>query len=94
MLLDGDLVVCPLLRTLIIHVPGGPFVPEWQDSLLKTVSGRMVRGNAIWRLRVIVPSEERVQLYFGIFDPFVQEIEIVMCQPEQKEWKRLFVWED
>ena len=85
---------CPALRTLIIVLPEDEPTAIRKDTVLKTVSARASRGNAIWRLRIVVPSEEHVPLYSGIFDPFVQEIETVAVQLEQEGSEHWLVWED
>ena len=92
--LNMDAMSCRLLRTLIVQLPEGVPVVPWKVPLLRVVRSRANRGVAIWRLRVIVESEGHVQLYSGIFDPFVQEIEIVVRQPRRADRKRWLVWED
>lgn len=93
--LVGGRVACPALRTLIVILPGNDPAPMWRDALSGTVRARVSRGSAIWRLRVILPSEEQIPLYSGVFDPFVQEIEIaaphIGAWEDREHW---LVWEN
>lgn len=93
-ILDLGATVCRALRTLIVILPESDPATTWQDTILDTVRMRAGRGNAIWRLRVIVSSEEHIPLYSGIFDPFVQEIEIVAPAVGWEARERLLDWED
>jgi len=87
-----DVVACPLLHTLIVQLPEDVPLDPWRDSLLQAVHERASRGAAIRRLRVILPSKEHDPFYSDIFDPFVQEIEVIA--PEQTDRERWLVWED
>ena len=87
-------IVCPALRTLIIRFPPSEPSAIRKDALLEALRMRASNGYAIWKLRVIVPSGEQVPLYSGIFDSFVQEIEIIVAQPEWEDRDYLLAWED
>jgi len=92
-ILNFDQIMCPLFRTLIIQFPERLPALAWKDFLFEAMRKRANRGNPIWRLRVVVQSEEEASLYSGIFRPFVQEIEILVRQPEQEDRSRWLVWE-
>jgi hypothetical protein len=93
-ILDVEVIACPLLRTLMVELPEGEPAVMGKDPLLKAMCGRVSHGNVIWRLCVIVLSEEQVPLYSSIFDPFVQGIEVVVRQPELEDRGCWLVWGD
>ena len=75
--------VCPFLHTLVVRLPDDTSVYEWRNSFLDIVCARADHGNPIRRLRFIVSFEEDIALYTGIFDSFVQEVEILVYQPNE-----------
>ncbi|KAF9784594.1 hypothetical protein BJ322DRAFT_1021314 [Thelephora terrestris] len=75
-----DAECCPLLHTMIIRLPEGVAVNAEEDSLLDVVRCRAGGGNAIRRLQIMVSSEEYVPTCSQILEPFVQEVEILVCQ--------------
>ena len=87
-----DTACCPLLRTLIVRLPDGVAADAEEDSLLDVVRCRADDGNPIWRLRVIVSSEEHVPTYSQIFEPFLQEVEILVCQAVVGDERPWLVW--
>ncbi|KAF9784595.1 hypothetical protein BJ322DRAFT_853393 [Thelephora terrestris] len=90
----SDVECCPLLRTLIVRLPEGVAADAEEDSILDFVRCRADGDNAIRRLRVIVSSEEHVHTYSLVFGPFVQEVEILVCQPGEGDGRPWLVWED
>ncbi|KAF9784591.1 hypothetical protein BJ322DRAFT_1109304 [Thelephora terrestris] len=90
----NDVACCPSLRTLIVRIPEGETADAEEDPLLDVVRSRTDGGNAIRRLRVIVSSEEYVPTYSRTFKPFVQEVEILVCQSTVENGSPWLVWED
>ncbi|KAF9784592.1 hypothetical protein BJ322DRAFT_853339 [Thelephora terrestris] len=90
----NDVVRCPLLRTLIVRFPEGVIPDAEEGSLVDVVRSRAEGGNSIRRLRVIVSSEEHVGTCSLTFGPFVQEVEILVCQPGERDGRPWLVWED
>ena len=93
LLVLNDVACCPLLRTLIIRLP--PYVAtDVEEALLGVVRCRADSGNAIRRLRVIVSSEEYIPTHSKIFEPLLQEVQILVCKPGARIGRPLLVWED
>ena len=74
-----------MLDTLIVRPPDGKAVDEWDVPILHVVSARANVGHAIRKLQVVVSSEEHVTAYSNVFNPFVQEVEILVREPGEDD---------
>ena len=89
-----NVICCPLLHTVIVRLLEGEAVDEWDASLLDVVRARKDDGHAIQRLRIVVSSEEHVTASSGVFNPLVQEVEILVREPGEDDEESWLVWGD
>lgn len=86
--------IFPSLCTLITRLRSNIPAHECHNALLEVVRNRASVGNAIQRLRVIVPSEEHVVLYSDNFYLFVEQFETQVSTRGESDPPRWLVWKD
>ena len=89
-----NVAFCPLFRTLIVRLPRGVAADAEEGSLLNVIRRRAESGGPIRRLRAIVSPKEHIPMYSQIFKPFLQEVEILVCQKGVGNRAPWLVWED
>ena len=86
--------IFPSLCTLITRLRSNIPAHDCHNALLEVVRNRASVGNAIQRLRVIVPSEEHVVLYSDNFYLFVEQFETQVSTRGELDPPQWLVWKD